>query len=350
MPDHYGPRRHAAPSEFLPLVAVVLLGILLLGVAIWPAGGVPDASIADPVAARADSTVPASDSRARRDVADPMIDGAVIEPLAAERLAAEQLADDPDLQRLRVAAESRRTRVRDVTFRLATFNVLASKFTDFGGSRWPGSGWRTAQAVGYIKAAGVSVVGLQEAMSGQLQGIVSGTGFRAWPGGATPEDSIAWDPGVFEFVSGETFTVAGIRRVYPVVRLRHRESRQEMFFVNTHTAAGGGREAVLRAAGHRASIATVNRLKSAGLPIFLTGDMNDREAFFCQVLPPTGMVAAVGGSTAGGCRPPRSMPVDWIVATPDVSFSGFVNDKSAKARRISDHHFVSATATIRTSA
>ena len=90
----------------------------------------------------------------------------------------------------------------------------------------------------------------------------------------------------------------------------------------------------------------MNRLKQEGLPVFLTGDMNDREIFFCRVLPPTGMVAAVGGSTSGGCRPPGQMPVDWVVATPDVSFSGYVNDKSTKARRISDHHYVAATATI----
>jgi hypothetical protein len=94
------------------------------------------------------------------------------------------------------------------------------------------------------------------------------------------------------------------------------------------------------------AISYINDLKSEGLPIFLTGDMNDREVFFCRVLPPTGMVASVGGSTSGGCRPPPRMPVDWVVATPQVSFSNYRLDESPVNRRISDHFFISATGTV----
>jgi hypothetical protein len=338
MSDHRGRSHHAAWPDLVPVAAVVMLGALLLGVATLWDGGAPEPAVASD-GSQAAMAGTSNTSRARHDVEDRQVAGELGEPLTASRPAnGSRSAERPP-----IAAETRRTKVRKVSFRIATFNVLA---THLAHRSWPGSGWRTGQAVAYIRNAGISVIGLQEATSSQLAGITSGTGFRAWPGGSIPEDSVAWDPSVFEFVSGETFSVPGVRRTYPIVRLRHRRTDLEMFVVNVHTAAGGGREAGLRSAGHRASVATVNRLKSARIPIFLTGDMNDREAFFCAVLPPTGMVAAVGGSISGGCRPPGSMPVDWIVATPDVTFSNFVNDKSAVARRVSDHHFVSATATI----
>ena len=69
-------------------------------------------------------------------------------------------------------------------------------------------------------------------------------------------------------------------------------------------------------------------------------------AFFCRFLPPTGFVAAVGGSTSGGCNPPARMPVDWVVGSPDVTFSDYVIDESTVNRRISDHFYISATATV----
>ena len=40
------------------------------------------------------------------------------------------------------------------------------------------------------------------------------------------------------------------------------------------------------------------------------------------------------------------MPVDWVVGSPDVTFSGYVIDESTVNRRISDHFYISATATV----
>ncbi len=347
MPEHSGPRRHAARSELIPVVAVILLGAILLGVATLWDGGAPDAA-ADPVAARADIAEAADPTRARHDARDREVDGELIEPLSDS--AAPPKQQDGELEQLRIAAESQRTRIREVSFGIATFNVLASQHTDAGGQHgsWPSSGWRTPQAVAYIRNSGVSVVGLQEVKTGQLAGLTSGLGFKAWPGGSDPDNSVIWDPDVFEFVSGDAFYITFMHgtRMQPIVRLRHKKTNLEFYFLNMHASAGGGKYAASRAAGHNTAAATVNRLKKDRIPIFLTGDMNDRAAFFCRVLPPTGMVAAAGGSTAGGCRPPGEMPVDWIVATDQVSFSGFSNDKSTVARRVSDHHYVSATATV----
>jgi len=89
----------------------------------------------------------------------------------------------------------------------------------------------------------------------------------------------------------------------------------------------------------------VNDLKATGLPVLVTGDMNDREAFYCQVAPRAGLVAPNGGGySGGGCQPPPSpLPVDWVIGS-GVSWSDYWRDTSPVSRRISDHFFISATA------
>ena len=154
---------------------------------------------------------------------------------------------------------------------------------------------------------------------------------------------------VFEFVDGETFSVYFMTRYRPqtVLRLRHKATRREFYVINMHTSAGhGGRYASTRNAAFGTAVSVVNRLKAERIPIFLTGDMNDRANFYCRVIPPTGMVAAQGGGGTCG-TPPRMRPVDWIAGHGRVAFSGYVDDFSSESRRVSDHPFVSATATMR---
>ena len=40
-------------------------------------------------------------------------------------------------------------------------------------------------------------------------------------------------------------------------------------------------------------------------------------------------------------------PVDWITGYGNVSFTNYVDDFSSESKRVSDHPFVSATATMR---
>ncbi len=334
------------------MVAVILLGALLLGVATLWDGGAPEAAT-DPVAARADIAQAADPSRPRHDAEEREVDGELIEPLTATAPPAKGAAPstDPSLEKLRVAAETQRTRIRDVSFKVGSFNVLATQHTDPGGQHasWPSSSWRTPQTIGYLRGSGVSVAGLQEVKTNQLNAITGGLGFQAWPGGSDPDNSIIWDPKVFDLVSTDSFAITFMHSVRPqtIVRLRHKKTQLEFYFLNMHTSAGGGKYAASRAAGLDTAVSVINRLKADGIPIFLTGDMNDREEFFCRVMPPTGMVAAIGGSTAGGCRPARALAVDWVTATSDVAFSGYVEDRSPVSRKVSDHHYVYATATVR---
>jgi hypothetical protein len=77
--------------------------------------------------------------------------------------------------------------------------------------------------------------------------------------------------------------------------------------------------------------------------------MNEHTEFFCRVSAATGMVAANGGSGAGGCHlPPPPLRVDWIMggARPgsSIAFSGYHQD-AAGLHRASDHYYLYAEVT-----
>ncbi|MEJ7831375.1 MAG: endonuclease/exonuclease/phosphatase family protein [Nocardioides sp.] len=241
-----------------------------------------------------------------------------------------------------------------VSFRIGTFNVLGSQHTVPGGPRsrqYPPASVRNGGAVSLIRDHGVDVLGTQELQADQLGALQSATGMAAFPGYQFGEretdNSILYDDSIFEFVSGDSFTIHFMRADRPqtILRLRHRATGREMYFLNMHASAGEGQYAVTRRAGHYTAIDAVNRLKAEGLPVFLTGDMNDRAEFFCRVAPATGLVASIGGSTAGGCSPAGALAVDWVLGTGGVGFEDYREDRSTLGR-ISDHHFVSSTANI----
>jgi hypothetical protein len=255
---------------------------------------------------------------------------------------------DAELRRAAEALAARQT----MTFRIGTFNVLGSQHTAPGGQRrrYPPASVRNPGAASRIRSA--DIVGLQELQADQLNALTSMTGYAAYPGhafGPTETDnSILYDDSRFEFVSGSSFTIWFMHGYHPqtILRLRDRETGREFYVLNMHASAGqGGRLAATRRAGHFTAAATVNRLKSEGIPIFLTGDMNDRAEFFCRVAPITGMVAAIGGSIAGGCHPAGALAVDWVLGWGNVSFSSYIQDSSVVGR-ISDHYFIAATATV----
>jgi endonuclease/exonuclease/phosphatase family metal-dependent hydrolase len=253
---------------------------------------------------------------------------------------------------LRRAAE-REAQRQTMTFQIGTFNVLGSQHTAPGGDRraYPPASVRTPRAVARIRSFGVDILGLQELQPDQLNAFTSMTGYAAYPGYAfgdrETDNSIIYDDSRFEFVSGSYFTIHFMHADRPqtILRLRDKQTGREFYVLNMHASAGGGGYAVTRRAGHFTAAATVNRLKSEGIPIFLTGDMNDRAEFFCRVAPITGMVAAIGGSTSGGCHPAGALAVDWVMGWGNVGFSNYIEDRSTLGD-VSDHHFVVGTATV----
>ena len=253
---------------------------------------------------------------------------------------------------LRRAAEREAAR-QTMTFQIGSFNVLGSQHSAPGGdhARYPAASARNTGAVARIRSFGVDILGTQELQPDQLNGITAMTGYAAYPGYAfgsrETDNSILYDDSKFEFVSGSYFTIHFMHANRPqtILRLRDKATGREFYVLNRHASAGEGGYAVTRRAGHYTAAATVNRLKSEGIPIFLTGDMNDRAEFFCRVAPATGMVAAIGGSISGGCHPAGALAVDWVLGWNSVSFSGYIEDRSTLGR-VSDHHFVAATATV----
>jgi hypothetical protein len=255
-------------------------------------------------------------------------------------------------ERAEKRAEEAATSDAPFEVRVGSFNVLGSQHTAPGGDRqrYPPASTRNVGATNLIAKHGVDILGTQELQADQLGALQSRTGMAAYPGlawgSAETDNSILWDPGSFEMVSGSQFTInfMGRPRPQPVVRLRHLATGREFYVVNTHPSAGGGSYAAERAAGQDTLVSVVNNLKSEGLPVLVTGDMNDREAFYCSVPPRTGLVASNGGSYSGGCAPPpEPLPVDWVLGY-DVGWSGYWRDTTPVTQRISDHFFISALA------
>ncbi len=204
----------------------------------------------------------------------------------------------------------------------------------------------------------VDVVGLQELQSDQLRELQRlNPGYTTYPGtgGAArdAENSIAWRTGVWDAVQRTTVPVPyfdGHTRRMPVVLLRHRASGLQAYFANFHNPADTRRyrgQQRWRSQATQTEISLVNRLGATGIPVFVTGDMNEREEYFCAMTGGTTLVAARGGSNgAAGCdaRSPRA--VDWIFGSDGVRFSGYDEDRSPLVDRTTDHPVVTTRATI----
>jgi endonuclease/exonuclease/phosphatase family metal-dependent hydrolase len=232
--------------------------------------------------------------------------------------------------------------------------VLGSQHTGAGGDRkgWAPASQRTPRAVAVASRHGVDILGTQELQDDQLRQFQAQTGMAAYPGFAwgdkETDNSILWDDSQFELVDASQFIIPfmGRPRPQPIVKLRHLATGREFYVVNTHPSAHDGRYLVERRRGQDTLVGIVNDLQESGLPVLVVGDMNDREEFYCRVMPPTGMVAPNGGSYSGGCQPPpQPLPVDWVVGS-GVTWSNYWRDTSTVSQRISDHFFISATANV----
>jgi hypothetical protein len=270
--------------------------------------------------------------------------------LARKVAAAAKAKEAKEAREARKASEPATTAPFDVV--VGTFNVLGSQHTAPGGDRqrFPPASVRSPKAAALMLKHNVDIIGTQELQADQLQSITSRTGLAAWPGlawgSAETDNSVLYNPDRFELVSGSKFIIPfmGRPRPQPILRLREKATGGELYVVNTHPSAHDGRYLTERRRGQATLVSIVNQLKSTGLPVLVTGDMNDREEFYCRVVPPAGLTAANGGSYADGCHPPPSpTPVDWVVGS-GVTWSGYWRDTSSTTSRISDHIMVSATA------
>ncbi|MET0525114.1 MAG: endonuclease/exonuclease/phosphatase family protein [Nocardioides sp.] len=361
----FDPQIRIRPWQTALLASVIVTGLVFVFTPELPMLGA-SADVPPPVRPTASTVVPTQGST--RAVEDPQeivpasapivrapsptglaTDGSLSPLMLAQQREAAELAQ-------RAAQEAEQTEAAasaPFAVRIGSFNVLGSQHTAPGGDRrnFPPASTRSANAAGVISAHGVEILGMQELQDDQLADVQASTGFAAYPGmawgRAETDNSILYDDERFAFVSGDKFIIPfmGRPRPQPILRLKERATGREFYVVNSHPSAHDGRYLTERRHGQDVLVDIVNQLKASGLPVLVTGDMNDREEFYCRVVPRAGLVASNGGSYTSGCTPPPSpIAVDWVVGGGGVSFSDYWRDTTPVTRKISDHFFISATA------
>lgn len=256
--------------------------------------------------------------------------------------------------------------VGGTTFNISSFNVLGSTHTESGPRARMGSGvYRIGLAVKFLDKHQLDVVGFQELQLDQRTRFAELTTdryglFPAEPVALTRrnvQNSIAWNLAEWHFLEGHFVKIPyfdGIEWDMPVVLLQNLQTGQKAYFANFHNPATNRKHrnsTPHRREAERRQVALANALYATGLPVFFTGDMNERERYFCTMAAGAPMKAANGGSyrTSTGCVPPPSpMPVNWMLAGKQRGqFSGYVRDDSKLVNRITDHFVVRATVTMR---
>ncbi len=237
-------------------------------------------------------------------------------------------------------------------FTISSFNMLGSSHTSGAGKR-PGmaSGrTRAGRAADLVRRHGSDVVGFQEMQGDQLAAMQRQTAMDFYPGFSMArrdtENSIGWRRSEFEAVEKRTVTIPyfdGHGRAMPVVKLRSLSTGLEAWFANFHNPADTSQYPHQQRWRDRATsieISLANRLMDTGLPVFITGDMNERDEYFCRMTGGAPMVAARGGSHVGGCQPRNPRAVDWIFGSQGVAFSSYFEDRSRLVDITTDHPVV----------
>jgi hypothetical protein len=237
-------------------------------------------------------------------------------------------------------------------FVIATFNVLGASHTAAGGDKvgWAPARARMRQTVRLLERYHPDVIGLQELQTSQataFKAMAGGEYATYHPPGETPENSIAWRRSRWDLIAADSVRVpyfdGRIRRM-PVIQLRDRASNLDSIFVNVHNPADTRRfpgQGAHRAEAVRREVALVRLLRGRyGVPVFLTGDLNDRRQAFCRFTADSLMVAAAGGTNEGRCRPPSDAGIDWIFGSTGSPFGDQLRVRDELVRAVSDHPLV----------
>jgi endonuclease/exonuclease/phosphatase family metal-dependent hydrolase len=154
-----------------------------------------------------------------------------------------------------------------------------------------------------------------------------------------------WKDSEWSYVWGNTVQMPfmGGSRPQALVRLRNKSTGREIYWINAHLSPG--KMQADRDKGMDIIKQVVKQLDGDGLPVLVTGDLNEHVKAFRRIACPTDLNAAVGGETKGAtCRPPAAMRVDWIFGR--GSFDNTVVDQGAQVRRTTDHAVVSTRFTV----
>lgn len=246
------------------------------------------------------------------------------------------------------------TSTASADFVLSTFNVLGNSHTLHGGRGRASGVTRIHGAAALLTRHDVDVAGFQELQSVQARALLRVThgAYALYPGAGAGQDSdnsIGWRTSQFELVRTRLVSIPyfnGHHRSMPAVLLRHRASGVLVWFANFHNPAETSQfhhQQGWRTQATSIEAALANELRSGGVPLFVTGDMNERASYFCRFTgAASSMVAARGGTSgSGGCQAGRPRAVDWIFGTRGVSFSGYDEDRTHLVDITTDHPVVS---------
>lgn len=245
-------------------------------------------------------------------------------------------------------------------FHVASFNILGYNHTAKGGDRkgFANGIKRMSFAYRILQNHHVNVVGFQELQPQQFEKFNKLTGKRwsVYPGARferiAMHNSIAWKTRKWERVDADYINIPyffGDPVKMPVVKLRHRATGRLVYFANFHNPANSfGNAQKWRDQARRKQIRLANRKFDEGVPLIITGDMNEREKYFCNMVAKAPMRAANGGKHPKGkpCDTPEPMGIDWIFGTRYISFTQYKKVETRLVRRTTDHPFVVTRATI----
>lgn len=273
---------------------------------------------------------------------------AQVRSMGAGKIARAVLAGRPG-----VSARARGKRA-GASFKVMTFNVLGTQHTSPTGTRpgWAPGRVRVEWSKKIIQDRDSTLVGMSEPQPDQIDGLnhAFNGAWTSYPGNTMGYDaapqSVMWKDSDWEFVWGNTASMPFMResRRQPVVRLRHRSSGQEIYWINAHLSPGKMQDD--RDKGMAIISALVKELDKDGLPVLVTGDLNEHAKAFRRIACPNKMNAAVGGKSTGNkCVLPKGMRVDWVFGKRG-SFASTLVDVSPLVRRTTDHAVVSSTFTV----
>ncbi|WP_028642541.1 alkaline phosphatase family protein [Nocardioides sp. URHA0020] len=249
------------------------------------------------------------------------------------------------------------------TFRVATFNVLGFGHTEPGGDRkgYADGRKRMVWAARAITESAVDLVGFQEFEPPQYATFARRMPtWGMWPtaaqGTQATQNTIAWDERAWTAVVTTTYRSPyfhGKMQLRPLVQLRNNRTGQLVWVLNTHNPADvGGPAQKWRDRSEQIQAALVNdlRRRQPHVPVILTGDMNDRDKFYCPMTYLTELESASGGVHGnppdGSCTPATPVLIDWVMGTGDIAFSGYTSRRDTLVKKASDHPLVYAAASI----
>ncbi|MCW2752851.1 MAG: hypothetical protein JWQ32_262 [Marmoricola sp.] len=249
----------------------------------------------------------------------------------------------------------RRSAAPVLRFRMATYNVQGSSHTR-GNPRRASGVTRITRGAQYVVQSGFTIVGFQEMQPDQRAAFTQATrgAFGLYPdnklGNSDGDNSIGWRLDTWDLVKAASIPIeyfGGVNRHMPILLLRNKQTGIEAYFTNFHNPADVyGPAGQYRAVDKLREIALFNQLARTGLPVFVTGDMNEHRTWACDIVTATTLHIAAGGDGRNGCSVTDDQTIDWIGASYLVGFENYYSDRSTLVRSLTDHPIVSTDVTI----